>query len=161
MKMKGLIPRKRHEDVALSPFAAMQQQMNQMFSDFWNDWPNTAMQPVNFMPRMETSETSKQVTVSAELPGMGKDDIKIVLSPDAEHLTLSGEKRFEEESKDEESNYYHLERSYGSFHRTIPLPCPVDPERIKAKFKDGVLKIKLDKKPTESTPGTRQIQIEA
>lgn len=162
MKNKSLVPQRRIENLATNPFTAMQQQMNRMFSDFWSDWPGTSLgtNAASFMPQIETSETGKTVNVTAELPGMSKDDVKIVLSPDAQHLTLSGEKRFEQESKDEERNYYHLERSYGSFHRTVALPCPVDPERIKAKFKDGVLSVKLDKKPTESVPGTRQIQIE-
>jgi len=79
--------------------------------------------------------------VKAELPGMKKEDIEVNLS--GETLTIKGEKKQEEEVK--EDNYYRRERTYGAFSRAIDLPCEVKSAEIKASFKDGVLEIRMPK----------------
>jgi len=79
--------------------------------------------------------------VKAELPGMKKEDIDISLTEDT--ITLSGEKRKEE--KVEKKDYYSLERSYGSFKRSFSLPAEIQTEKASAKFKDGVLEIRMPK----------------
>jgi len=94
------------------------------------------------------------VKISAELPGLEAKDIDISISDDV--LTLRGQKREESESKGE--NYYQMERSFGSFHRSINLPAEVDSDKVKAEFKNGVLDISLTKKP-ESQQKTKKIEI--
>jgi HSP20 family protein len=79
--------------------------------------------------------------VKAELPGMKKEDIDVSLTEDT--ITISGEKKKEE--KIEKKDYYSLERSYGSFKRSFSLPAEVQTEKASAKFKDGVLEIRIPK----------------
>lgn len=93
------------------------------------------------MPSIDVYEENDSVVVKAELPGMKKEDIEVNLA--AENLTIKGEKKEDKEVK--EDNYYRRERSYGSFLRTVALPCEVKSDEIKASFKDGVLDIRLPK----------------
>ncbi|CUQ65903.1 Hsp20/alpha crystallin family protein [Candidatus Nitrospira inopinata] len=93
------------------------------------------------MPAIDVYEEKDTVVVKAELPGMSKDDIEVTLTGDT--LTLKGEKKEEHETR--EGDYYRRERSYGSFARTVELPCEVKQDEIKASFKDGVLDIRLPK----------------
>lgn len=93
------------------------------------------------MPSIDVYEEKDTVVVKAELPGMKKEDIEVNLS--GETLTIKGEKKQEEEVK--EDNYYRRERTYGAFSRAIDLPCEVKSAEIKASFKDGVLEIRMPK----------------
>ena len=86
-------------------------------------------------------ESEKEITVSAELPGMDSKDIDI--SYTGGMLTISGEKRQEKEDKGK--TYYRTERSYGYFTRSVQLPCEVDLDKVDAKFKNGVLQVSLPK----------------
>ena len=97
-----------------------------------------------FAPPIDISEDDSQVKVSAEMPGMTKDDVEITLEQGI--LTLRGEKKQEE--KTEEGNYRRTERRYGRFERSIRLPEYANPEEADATFKDGVLTITLPKKET-------------
>jgi HSP20 family protein len=98
-----------------------------------------------FSPRVDVNETDEAIQVSAELPGMDRDDIEVSVTKDM--LTLSGEKRTETEWKEKQARY--MERSYGSFRRTIPLPAEVEVDRVEATFEKGVLRIELPKSPEE------------
>jgi HSP20 family protein len=93
------------------------------------------------MPSVDVYEEKDTVVIKAELPGMRKEDIEVNLTGDT--LTIKGEKKEDKEVK--EDDYYRRERSYGSFLRTMALPCEVKSEQIKANFKDGVLEIRLPK----------------
>jgi HSP20 family protein len=94
-----------------------------------------------WMPAVNIRETDGAFFVEAELPGLTKKDIDITLENNL--LKLSGERRFEKDAKEE--NYHRVERSYGSFLRTFSLPSQVDPEAVKASFKDGILTIEVPK----------------
>ena len=89
----------------------------------------------------ELEETGKDVLVRIELPGMDKEDCKIFIEGNTLHL--SGEKRFERET--DNSTYHIMERAYGTFQRSIPLPRNVDVDQAVAKFKNGVLTVRLPK----------------
>jgi HSP20 family protein len=118
--------------------------MDHMFGDFFGtnlDRGDRVLDTV-WNPYVDIAETDNEIIVSAELPGVGKDDVKISIQDDT--LVLRGEKRQEKDEKKE--NYHRVERSYGAFQRTIGLPVSADSGKIKAKFKDGVLKINLPKK---------------
>jgi HSP20 family protein len=106
----------------------------------------TWMGPVSFSefswsPVVDVSETSDEVVVKAEMPGMSKDDIDI--SVEDNQLILSGEKRQEQEEKD--ASYYRVERSYGSFRRIFTLPARVDVAAVKASYQDGILTVRVPK----------------
>ncbi len=92
-------------------------------------------------PAADMYEKDDALVIQAELPGLTKDDIDVTVRDG--RLTLSGERKFESEVKDEK--YYRCERSYGKFMRSFDLPADVDPDKIEAEFKDGLLKIHIPK----------------
>jgi HSP20 family protein len=92
-------------------------------------------------PAVDVFEEKDDVVVKAEIPGMDKDNIEVTLSDST--LTIKGEKKKEEEIKEE--NYYRSERSYGSFVRTLELPKEVHADKVKAIFKNGVLEVRMPK----------------
>lgn len=99
----------------------------------------------------ELEETDKDVRVRLELPGMEKDDCQITIEGNMLHL--SGEKRFEREAHD--STYHLMERAYGAFERSIPLPRNVNVEQAEASFKNGVLTVRLPKQGATSSKSIR------
>jgi HSP20 family protein len=105
-----------------------------------------------WFPPVDIYEDKENVLVKAELPGLKKEDIEISLQEG--YLTLSGERKHEEERK--EADVYRSERWEGRFHRAISLPCRVDAEKIKAIYNEGVLTVTLPK-AEESKP--KQIPI--
>lgn len=92
-------------------------------------------------PKMDVWEDDKHLYFEAEIPGMSKKDIKISLEDNI--LTIKGERNQEKESKNK--NYIRQERTYGSFQRSFTLPSEVNPDKIDARFDDGVLKISIEK----------------
>ena len=92
-------------------------------------------------PRLDVSETKDAVVVKAELPGVDPNDIALSLENGV--LALTGEK--EEEKEDKDKRYHRVERSYGAFARALRLPAAVDPSKVTATFKDGVLTVTLPK----------------
>jgi HSP20 family protein len=162
MNLKSLIPWKK-EDQPLArrsyesdPFLQMQRRMNGLFDDFFGRSSSDLWNGVNgtFAPQIELSETGKEVRVAAELPGLDEKDVEVTLSGDL--LTIKGEKKHEHE--EEKGDYYHSERSYGYFQRSVQLPQGVDAEKAKAKFKKGVLKVSIPKKP-EAQSNRRRIEL--
>jgi len=90
-------------------------------------------------PHVEVVEREGKVLVSADLPGVKKEDVNVEINPDS--ITIQGQ-RHQEVTRDERG-YYHSERSYGSFYRTIPLPEGADIDNASATFRDGVLQIEV------------------
>jgi HSP20 family protein len=107
-----------------------------------------------WIPTVDVSETAKEIIVNAEIPGVEAKDIDVNL--DGNVLTIKGERKKEHEEKEE--NFHRIERSYGSFYRSLRLPADVDGERIKATYKKGVLRITMPK--TEKETG-KKIEISA
>lgn len=99
-----------------------------------------------FSPKVNFCETDKNYELTAELPGIKKEDVKIDLSNNT--LTIRGHKKHEE--KTEDKHYYRVESSYGEFYREFNLPKQVDHDNIAAKFKDGVLHMVIPKKKSDS-----------
>ncbi|MBR30020.1 MAG: molecular chaperone [Spirochaetaceae bacterium] len=120
-------------------FLGFHREMNNLFSDFFRDFYD--MEPASNLA-VDVHETEKEVQVTVELPGIDEKDLDLTLEKDS--LTIKGEKKQESEQK--EGNYHRIERSYGSFQRTIALPCEVEDEKAEATYKKGVLYIKLPKK---------------
>lgn len=101
----------------------------------------------NWDPRLDISEGRKDITIKAEIPGIEAKDFDISIH--GRCLTIKGEKK--QEQKEKEETYYRVERSYGYFKRTLELPAEVDPNKVDASYKRGILKIKL-RKSKESKP---------
>ncbi|VAX34232.1 hypothetical protein MNBD_NITROSPIRAE03-2036 [hydrothermal vent metagenome] len=106
-------------------------------------------------PVVDIYEEGDNVVVKAETPGIKKDDIDVSLTDNT--VTISGEKKKEE--KVEKKNYYRLERSYGSFTRTFRLPAEVQSDKAKARFKDGILEIRIPK-TEEARKREKKVKVE-
>jgi HSP20 family protein len=121
----------------------LQDRMNRLFDDAGRTWrSDEPASTTTWSPAVDILETEGEIVVKAELPGMDRKDITLHLEKNV--LTLKGERRFEKETKDE--NYHRIERSYGAISRAFSIPATVDEEKIRADYKDGVLKIALPKK---------------
>ncbi len=162
MIYKVLLPNGREGGREIAPredrqIARIHNQLDRLFDDFFTD-PFGAMSvrraPSAFIPRVDVSETEKEIRIAAEIPGMEEKDINVNLQNDV--LTISGEKSNE---VDEKSTLFHrMERSYGSFRRDIQLPADINPEKISAVFSKGVLTITMPK-PEETLSKNRKIEI--
>jgi HSP20 family protein len=108
-----------------------------LFDD--RSWPSSNLGVAE--PSVDLYEKKDEIVVKAELPGLTKDDIQVSLADNI--LTIKGEKKKEEE--DDGKDYYRSERIYGAFIRSLPLPAEVNPEKIHAAFKNGVLEVRLPK----------------
>ncbi|MGD9109811.1 MAG: Hsp20/alpha crystallin family protein [Phycisphaerales bacterium] len=123
-----------------SDLARLHRDMDDLFGAFFGNWPSTTLERAVW-PAIDVADNENEITVKAEVPGCNSEDIDI--SVHGNILTISGEKKQEEEKK--EKGYYHLERSYGSFSRQINLPSDVETDKIDAACKNGVLTVKLPK----------------
>jgi len=102
---------------------------------------------------VDVSETEKEIIVRADLPGFSKDEVSV----NATENTLTIEAKHKEEKKEKGEKYYTVERKFGSFRRVISLPVEVEPEKARARMKDGVLEVILPKK--EKKKG-KEIKVE-
>jgi HSP20 family protein len=131
---------------------SFREEIDRLFEDFLG-----GLRPVfgrgEWMPAIDVSETDKEVVIKAELPGMDGENVDVAITGDV--LTIKGEKK--EETTKEGENYSRMERRYGAFHRAVTLPMAVDPNKVNATFKNGVLRVTLEKKE-ESKP--RAIKVE-
>ncbi len=161
----NLLPSKRRSDKLAvrreydEPLMAFQNEMNRLFDHFFTDpfemAPFSQSLP-DFSPRVDVSETDKEIKVVAELPGMDEKDIQVSLEPDA--LVISGEKKSDVEEKGK--NYHRVERSFGSFQRVIPLESEVEDDKVEAEFKKGILTVTLPK-PVSAVKANKKINIKA
>jgi len=120
----------------------LQEEMNRLFTDYSRRSPEdmeSGLYP--WFPLVDISENENEIFVSAEIPGMNKEDIKINLQENV--LTLKGEKR--QEGDDQKKNFHRIERTYGSFERSFSLPTSIQVDKVKATYKDGLLTILLPK----------------
>ena len=118
------------------------------FRDFGFSAPNTWMPPVDIF---QTGD--HELVLKAELPDMAREDINITVENFV--LTLSGEKKASNEVRDEQ--YHHVERRYGSFSRSFSLPQTVDPTRVSAEYKNGILTVRL---PLREEAKPRSIKVD-
>jgi HSP20 family protein len=118
----------------------MEEEMRDLVSRFLGN-RQEAVWPAGGLGSLDVSETDGQVEIRLDLPGVEAKEIDIQLNENL--LTISGERKEEKEEKNK--TYHRVERRYGSFSRSISLPCPVKQEAIDAQYRDGVLTIKLPK----------------
>ena len=136
------------------PFQTLRQEMNRLFENF-GTVPDMRWSS-DMAPRIDVSETDKEIDIDAELPGMDEKDVDVTLSGDV--LTIRGERKNHHEEKNK--NYYVSERSYGSFTRSVTLPFDPDPKNVSAQFDKGVLHIVVPK-PPEAAAKAAKIPVKA
>ena len=139
------------------PFLSLHREMNRLFDDVFRGVGLPAASGsqgqgdvgafVN--ASMNVSETDKEIRITAELPGVTEQDIEVSLDDDV--LTIRGEKKFER--KDDKENFHFVERSYGTFQRSLRLPYAVESEQVQASFENGVLTVTVPKTDGRSAPG--------
>jgi HSP20 family protein len=105
-------------------------------------------------PACDIYETDKEVVLKLEVPGIEREDIKVSLENNT--LMIHGERKFEEEVKKE--NFHRVERNYGEFQRSFALPAFIDPAKILAEFKDGLLTVVLPKRD-EAKPQAIEVKV--
>ncbi|MDZ7828549.1 MAG: Hsp20/alpha crystallin family protein [Halofilum sp. (in: g-proteobacteria)] len=118
------------------------------------EWPAVTTGERTF-GRADLSETDTGYELQVDLPGMKKEDLSVDLADGM--LSISGERS--DEREDKRKGYYLCERSYGSVQRSFRVPESVDPKKIKAEFKDGVLTLAMPRSE-EARKKTRQIEVE-
>jgi HSP20 family protein len=123
-------------------FDRMRQDMDRFWGSFFERGISRRRGEMDdWLPSLDVAETKNEVVVKAEVPGMDPKDLDISLSDGI--LTIKGEKKREKEEKEED--YHLIERSYGSFVRSVQLPAKVRSDKIQASYKNGVLSITLPK----------------
>lgn len=142
---------------AYTPLASLEDLPNRIRKMFEEGLDLTPVsQTIGFMPATEIVEMPEELVLTAELPGLAKDNVDITIDEDV--LTIRGEK-VEERKEGDESRKFHLwERSYGAFQRSFTLPATVDASRINAVFDKGVLTIRLPK-TAEARARGRKVEI--
>jgi len=136
--------------LAANPFGFLQREIDRLFEDFTRGSEVAGQAQVTLVPSMDVTETDNEIVISAEMPGLKRDDVQITI--DDGILTIRGEKRVErEEGSEQDKNYHVSERSYGVFVRALQLPAGVDPSKVAATMSNGVLRISIPK-PANSQP---------
>jgi HSP20 family protein len=134
----------------------MQSEMNRLFNSFFDSSTprNGGSRAVTrrWIPAMDVVETDDHFVLRADLPGLSENDVKIEV--DDKVLTISGERKSEHEQRG--TGYYRVERSFGSFSRSLTLPEGVDADAIQASFDSGVLEVKI---PKPEQPKPRKVEI--
>lgn len=151
-------------DVSPVPFAGLRAEMAHLFDDpFQRSLPATPWEartlariPSPLQPRVDISEGRKAYTVRAEIPGVELQDVSIEVEGNT--VVIRAEKR--QESDEEKEGYHCVERCYGAMQRVLSLPDDADGEAIEAKFRNGVLKLRIPKHPARASK-SRNIEIEA
>ncbi|MFZ0241361.1 MAG: Hsp20/alpha crystallin family protein [Desulfobacterales bacterium] len=146
--MKNLVPWKKQSHEG----AGLRRDFNNLMERFFSETFPKLLSDESWYPSVDVSEGRKDIVVKAEIPGVEKENIDISL--EGRLLTIRGEKKQEKEESNE--HYHRVESSFGSYRRSIELPSTVDESKVEAKYKNGILRIKLPKaKGTE----TKKIDI--
>ena len=134
----------------------IQSEMNRLFNTFFDTPTSLSSGPAlrRWIPAMDLVEGEGEYVLKADLPGLSDDDVKIEVEDNV--LTISGERKAEREER--KDGYYRIERSSGTFRRSLNLPEGVDPEAVKASFDRGVLEVHVPK-PEQRKPRKVQISV--
>ena len=159
MKVRSILPAMWGEAaVERAPYRVLRQEIDKLFSDFTSDLPLIGRWNGNgqLAMQVDVAETEKALEVTAELPGVDEKEIDVSLAGDV--LTIKAEKKSDKEEKTKD--YHLVERSYGTFERSMQLPFKADAAKIDAKFDKGVLKLVVQK-PVEAQTKLQKIEVKA
>lgn len=150
MTRRDLAPWHKQRDDAPVPARSKAPGRGDLLDDLFRSWTLAPWALLGggtpgFAPPLNVSEDDKELRITVELAGMKRDDVNVSIHD--RQLTITGEKRQEEEEK--RGDYLRVERSYGSFTRSVALPVAVDESGVTATFKDGVLTVRLPKPEAE------------
>ncbi|MBU2531138.1 MAG: Hsp20/alpha crystallin family protein [Alphaproteobacteria bacterium] len=159
--MAGLLPtlwgEASNQNASLT---SLHREIDKVFDEFHRNfgisrpWNGQMVAGSMLAPNIDVVESENALEVTAELPGVSKDDVEVTVAEGV--LTIRGEKKAEK--KEEKDNYRMVERSYGSFQRSLRLPFNIEADQIDAQFTEGVLKIVLPK-PAEAEAKVRKVDI--
>ena len=136
-----------------NPWQELDQLTNRLGQLFNHDASTHASQGT-WLPAVDVEESGDELVLTAEVPGMSPDAVELQLENNV--LTISGERAEERREGAEDKRYHVLERRYGSFRRSFTLPRTVQPDKIAAEYRDGILTVRL---PKASEAKSRRIQI--
>jgi HSP20 family protein len=149
MALPSILPFRRNQEVAppSDPFVTLRREMDRLFDDAFRGFgfgPSFGLAERGiWAPSVDVRETENSVEVAAELPGVDEKDIELTVADGV--LTIRGEKKIDRQDKGE--GWHRIERSHGTFVRSIPLPMEVDEGKANAEFKNGVLHVSLPAAP--------------
>jgi HSP20 family protein len=148
MNLRSLVPFPARGSVArpeVNLFGSLHREIDRLFEDFTRGVGALSPQGTgSLVPSIDVAETDKAIEITAELPGLERKDVDISLEDNV--LTIRGEKKVEQEQKDDKNKNYRLaERSYGVFYRVLELPTAIDPSSVQAIMSKGVLKVTIPK----------------
>lgn len=128
---------------ATSPVRSLQSEVNRLFEDLfpWRGDAEETSETMLWSPAMDVSETDDMYRLRLDLPGVRREDVKI--NTEGNRLTISGERH--REKKEENRDFLRVERSAGSFYRSMTLPAGIDADQAKASFDNGVLTVNIPK----------------
>ena len=132
----------------------IRKEMDHVFNRCFQGLPGVGMRPGEWAPCLDLLESRDELVVRAELPGINPQELEITVHEG--NLILRGERKIPTEEKN--INYHRRERESGYFRRVLSLPAPVNPDKVEASYKDGILIVKLAK-PEEIKP--RQIKVKS
>jgi HSP20 family protein len=138
------------------PFGSLFREVQRTFEDFSRRAPFRTFTSDALTPKIDVVESKDAVEVTAELPGTDEENIDLTLADRV--LTIRGEKKTERDEEDKDKHWHVVERSYGSFSRSIPLPFDLHASQVDAKFDKGVLRIRCPK-PPEVASKEQKIEI--
>jgi HSP20 family protein len=130
--------------------------MNRLFGSFYAPTPGNSRAYRRWIPAMDLVESDGEFVLRADLPGLSEEDVNIEVDDNV--LTVSGERKSEHE--DRKDGFHRVERSYGSFRRSLTLPEGVEPDAVKATFDRGVLEVRVPK-PEQRKPRKVSITVGA
>lgn len=155
---QSLATRRRMPDFTeqlIEPFTQLRSEVDRLFDGFPLRLPSLRLASFATAPAIDMTETDKAYKVTAELPGIDPDNVEVTFEDGL--LRIAGEKQ--EQREENERGYRLSERSYGSFERVVELPSAAQGDRIKAKFKNGVLSVTVPK-DEKSAAKSKRITIE-
>lgn len=136
--------------------------MDRVFDDFKTDWetlfmaPRTPQGEAIRQPLVDISDEGDGFVLKAEVPGIDKDELTIEVTENA--IEISGESSSEKEEKDKETGFVRRERHYARFHRSLPFPERIVPDKVDAQLKDGILTVKAPKAALPEKK-TKKVQV--
>jgi HSP20 family protein len=147
MTLRAMFPYRERAPLArpdFTSFSPLSREISHLLDEFSRSLGAIgALTAPGLSPSIDVTEADKEIEITAELPGLERQDVEISLEDNV--LTIRGEKKVPADADDKNKNYHMTERSYGIFYRAFQLPVGIDPASVEATISNGVLKIKIPK----------------